>query len=40
MEPTLEEYLNYYNNTQNPDFNNNNMQLDLLLPIKQKYTTP
>lgn len=36
MEPTLEEYLNYYNNTQNPDFNNANMQLDLLLPIKPK----
>jgi len=36
MEPTLEEYLNYYNNTQNPEFNNANMQLDLLLPIKLK----
>lgn len=36
LEPTLEEYLNYYNNTQNPNFNNANMQLDLLLPIKLK----
>lgn len=36
MEPTLEEYLNYYNNTQNSNFNSSNMQLDLLLPIKPK----
>lgn len=36
MEPTLEEYLNYYNNTQNPEFDNATMQLDLLLPIKLK----
>ena len=36
MEPTFEEYLNFYNNTQNLDFDNANMQLDLLLPIKLK----
>ena len=36
MDPSLEEYLNYYNNTQDSKFNNANMQLDLLLPIKIK----
>lgn len=36
MESTLEEYLNFYNNTQNPDFNSAYMQLDLLLPIRLK----
>ena len=36
MDPSLEEYLNFYNNTQNPELNGAHMQLDLLLPIKEK----
>lgn len=32
----LEEQLNFYNNVQDPDFNNEKMQLDLLFPIKRK----
>ena len=36
MDPALEEYLNYYTNIQNPDFKTNDMQLDLLLPIKAR----
>ena len=36
MDPSLEEYLNYYSNTQNPAYSSAHMQLDLLLPIKEK----
>ncbi|MDF2927588.1 MAG: hypothetical protein K0R57_6502 [Paenibacillaceae bacterium] len=34
MDSWLEEQLNYYNNVQDPEFDNNTMQLDLLFPIK------
>jgi len=36
MDKCLEEQLNYWSNVQNPDFKNRDMQLDLLLPIKEK----
>jgi len=36
MEHCLEEQLNFIDNIQNPDFNNAEMQLDLLFPIKEK----
>ena len=36
MEHCLEEQLNFTGNIQNPDFNNAEMQLDLLFPIKEK----
>ena len=32
----MEEQLNFLNNAQNPAFDFNRMQLDLLLPIKEK----
>lgn len=34
MDICLEEQLNYFNNVQDPHFNFNSMQLDLLLPIE------
>jgi DNA-binding transcriptional MerR regulator len=34
MDRCLEEQLNYLGNMQNPDFTNENMQLDLLFPIR------
>ena len=36
MERCFEEQLNYWGNIQNPNFNNKDMQLDLLFPIKEK----
>lgn len=36
MDRCLEEQLNYWGNLQNPDFNSDDMQLDLLFPIKVK----
>lgn len=35
MEHCLEESLNYWNNIQNPNFNDGESQLDLLFPIKE-----
>ena len=36
MDRCLEEQLNYWGNLQNPDFDPGKMQLDLLIPIKEK----
>lgn len=36
MDRCFEEQLNYYSNVQNPNFKNQDMQLDLLFPIKEK----
>lgn len=36
MSGLLEEQLNYINNAADPNFDQQNMQLDLLLPIKPK----
>ena len=36
MDWCLEEQLNFFNNAQNPSFDINTMQLDLLFPIKEK----
>lgn len=36
MDRCFEEQLNYYGNIQNPNFKNQDMQLDLLFPIKEK----
>ena len=36
MDRCLEEHLNYWGNLQNPDFDENDMQLDLLFPVKLK----
>lgn len=38
MEHCLEEQLNFYNNIDNPNFSGDEMQLDLLFPIKEKST--
>ncbi len=38
MDRCLEEQLNYWGNVQNPDFKNGDMQLDLLVPIKEKHS--
>ena len=36
MDRCFEEQLNYWGNLQNPEFKNDEMQLDLLFPIKEK----
>jgi DNA-binding transcriptional MerR regulator len=36
MERCFEEQLNYWSNLQNAEFENNEMQLDLLFPVKEK----
>ncbi len=36
MDCCFEEQLNYWGNLQNKDFNSNDMQMDLLFPIKEK----
>jgi DNA-binding transcriptional MerR regulator len=36
MDSAMEEQLNFFNNAQNPRFDHSRMQLDLLLPIREK----